>query len=92
MFGKWHCGWLPWFSPLRIGFQQFFGNLDGAIDYFEHIGTLGEDDLFEGETPIKQTGYYTDLVADRAAEYVGQDRDRSYLLRWPAAVDPPSGQ
>jgi arylsulfatase A-like enzyme len=40
MFGKWHCGWLPWFSPLKIGFETFFGNLDGAMDYFTRIDTL----------------------------------------------------
>ncbi len=81
MFGKWHCGWLPWFSPLKAGFQKFFGNLDGAIDYFEHIGTLGEEDLYEGETPIEMVGYYTDLVADRAAEYVQEQRKHPFYLQ-----------
>jgi arylsulfatase A-like enzyme len=70
MFGKWHCGWLPWYSPLKIGFEVFFGNLDGAMDYFTHIGTLGEPDLFEGETPVELEGYYTDLISDRAVDYV----------------------
>jgi arylsulfatase A-like enzyme len=70
MVGKWHCGWMPWFSPLKIGFQEFFGNLDGAVDYFTHIGTLGEPDLWEGEEPIDLDGYYTDLIADRAVDYV----------------------
>ena len=70
MFGKWHCGWLPWYSPLKIGFETFFGNLDGAMDYFTHIGTLGEPDLFEGETPVEKEGYYTDLISDRAVDYV----------------------
>jgi arylsulfatase A-like enzyme len=81
MFGKWHCGWLPWYSPLRIGFQTFFGNLDGAMDYFEHIGTLGEPDLFEGETPVEMTGYYTDLISARAAEWIGTPRDRPFYLQ-----------
>ena len=81
MFGKWHCGWLPWYSPLRIGFQTFFGNLDGAMDYFEHIGTLGEPDLFEGETPVEMTGYYTDLISARAAEWISTPRDRPFYLQ-----------
>ena len=81
MFGKWHCGWLPWYSPLRIGFQTFFGNLDGAMDYFEHIGTLGEPDLWEGETPVELTGYYTDMISERAAEWVGVDRDGPFYLQ-----------
>lgn len=81
MFGKWHCGWLPWYSPLRLGFQTFFGNLDGAIDYFEHLDTLGSPDLYEGETPVSQAGYYTWLLSDRAAEFVSADRDRPFYLQ-----------
>ncbi len=81
MFGKWHCGWLPWYSPLRIGFQTFFGNLDGALDYFEHIGTLGEADLFEGETPVEMTGYYTDLISERAARWIEQPRTQPFYLQ-----------
>lgn len=81
MFGKWHCGWLPWHSPLRIGFDKFFGNLDGALDYFEHIGTLGEPDLFEGETPVEITGYYTDLISEKTAEYIAAERDRPFYVQ-----------
>ena len=81
MFGKWHCGWLPWYSPLRIGFDKFFGNLDGALDYFEHIGTLGEPDLYEGETPVEMTGYYTDIISEKTAEYVAADRDQPFYVQ-----------
>jgi arylsulfatase A-like enzyme len=81
LIGKWHCGWLPWHGPLRAGFQQFFGNLDGAVDYFEHIGTLGEPDLFEGETPVEEAGYYTHLLSDRAAAYVSEPREKPFYLQ-----------
>ena len=81
LFGKWHCGWLPWHGPRRAGFEHFFGNLDGATDYFEHIGTLGEPDLFEGETPVEQAGYYTELLSSRAAEFVVAERDRPFYLQ-----------
>jgi arylsulfatase A-like enzyme len=81
MFGKWHCGWLPWYSPVRAGFQTFFGNLDGAMDYFEHIGTLGEPDLWEGETPVEMTGYYTDMVSERSAEFVADEREQPFYLQ-----------
>lgn len=70
MFGKWHCGYLPWFSPLRIGFETFFGNLDGAMDYFSHIDTAGTPDLYEGETPVEEVGYYTHLVSRRASDFI----------------------
>ncbi|MEV0882168.1 sulfatase-like hydrolase/transferase [Micromonospora echinofusca] len=81
MFGKWHCGWLPWYSPLRIGFQTFYGNFDGAIDYFEHINTIGEADLYEGETSVEEAGYYTSLISDRAAEFVAANRDSPFYLQ-----------
>jgi arylsulfatase A-like enzyme len=81
MFGKWHCGWLPWFSPVRAGFELFFGNLDGAMDYFSHIDTEGRPDLYEGEVPVEQVGYYTDLVADRAVEYLAGRGERPFYLQ-----------
>lgn len=70
MFGKWHCGWLPWFSPVKSGFETFFGNLDGAMDYFSHIDSAGLPDLYEGETPVEEVGYYTHLVTDRVVEFL----------------------
>ena len=81
MFGKWHCGWLPWYSPLRIGFQTFFGNFDGAIDYFEHINTIGEPDLYEGETSVEDGTYYTSLISARAAEYVAANRSGPFYVQ-----------
>jgi arylsulfatase A-like enzyme len=73
LFGKWHLGYLPVFSPLKSGYEVFFGNYGGAIDYFTHKGGVGEnvkEDLFEGETPVHKVGYYTDLLADRAVDYL----------------------
>lgn len=81
MFGKWHCGWLPWFSPLRAGFEEFYGNLDGAMDYFSHIDTAGQPDLYEGETPIEEVGYYTEMVSSRAAQYIRQHGDEPFYVQ-----------
>ena len=82
MFGKWHCGWLPWYSPLKIGFDVFFGNLDGAMDYFNHLDTRGLPDLYEGEAPVELEGYYTWLIADRAAAYVReQTADEPFYMQ-----------
>ncbi|MFD0516857.1 sulfatase-like hydrolase/transferase [Paractinoplanes durhamensis] len=33
MFGKWHCGFLPWFSPLRSGWDEFFGNATALFHF-----------------------------------------------------------
>jgi arylsulfatase A-like enzyme len=81
MFGKWHCGWLPWFSPLKIGYQTFFGNLDGALDYFTHVDTLGLPDLYEGETPVEQEGYYTSLISDRVVDHIASSGDEPFYVQ-----------
>ena len=36
LIGKWHLGWKPEFGPNRHGFDEFFGVLSGAADYFTH--------------------------------------------------------
>ncbi|GIF21583.1 arylsulfatase A-like enzyme [Actinoplanes tereljensis] len=78
MFGKWHCGFLPWFSPLRSGWDEFFGNFSGAVDYYSKVDNSGTLDLYEGEVPAESIEYYTDTIGDRAAEYVR----RSHAVPW----------
>lgn len=84
LFGKWHLGYLPKFSPLKSGYDHFFGNYGGAIDYFTHKPGVGEnvkEDLFEDEVPVHKVGYYTDLIADRAIDYIdNQSPGRPFLL------------
>lgn len=84
LFGKWHLGYLPKYGPLKSGYDVFFGNYGGAIDYFTHKGDVGAsvpEDLYEGEVPVHEAGYYTDLLADRAVDYVGkQDAAKPFFL------------
>lgn len=84
LFGKWHLGALPTFGPLKSGYDVFFGNYGGAIDYFTHkpgVGPNVREDLFEGEVPVHKVGYYTDLLADRAVDYIGQqDAAKPFFL------------
>ena len=84
LIGKWHLGFLPVFSPLKSGYDLFFGNYGGGIDYFTHkagAGAQARDDLYEGEVPVQKVGYYTDLLGDRAVEYIGrQKRGEPFFL------------
>jgi arylsulfatase A-like enzyme len=79
MFGKWHCGFLPWYSPLKSGWDTFFGNLSGAVDYYSKISSNGVD-LYEGEVPTESLGYYTETLAERAAAFVRRKHDGPWLL------------
>ncbi|MFI0480192.1 sulfatase-like hydrolase/transferase [Actinomadura sp. 9N215] len=79
MFGKWHCGFLPWYSPVKSGWDVFFGNLSGAVDYYSKVSGTGVD-LYEGEVPAESLDYYTDTLADRAADFIRRDHDKPWLL------------
>ncbi len=70
LLGKWHLGSLPDYSPLRSGYDHFWGFHGGALDYFAHTGTGHDPDLWDGDLPVVQTGYMTDLIGDRAVSAV----------------------
>jgi len=80
LIGKWHAGFLPDFSPTKSGWDLFFGNFGGGLDYFSKIGTLGEYDLYEGDATYQDLRYYTRILTERAVDYVRRDHDRPWLL------------
>jgi arylsulfatase A-like enzyme len=84
LIGKWHLGFLPHYGPLKSGYDEFFGNYGGALDYFSHRGTgdaqTAPKDLYEGEVPVERAGYYTNLLADRAVEYVRRKHSQPFFL------------
>ena len=78
--GKWHLGYPPHFGPLKSGYQEFFGALSGGMDYFTHRDTAGIHDLFDNETEIHRKGYLTDLITDRAVEFIWRKRREPFFL------------
>lgn len=70
LIGKWHLGFLPKYGPLKSGYDEFFGIMGGYTGYYTHTGDGGEPDLYEGELPVERAGYVTDLLSDRATDYV----------------------
>jgi arylsulfatase A-like enzyme len=84
LVGKWHLGRPPTFGPQKSGYQRFFGNHGGAIDYFTHKPAVGEQvprDLWEGDQPVKREGYYTRILADEASAYIAaRPKDRPFFL------------
>lgn len=80
LFGKWHCGYLPWFSPTRLGWDEFFGNFSGGLDYFSKINSNGDHDLYEDEVEVEDLRYYTEIVTERAVDFIHRDHDAPWLL------------
>jgi len=70
LIGKWHLGYPPHFSPLRSGYEEFFGPMSGGVDYFTHCSFTGAHDLWAGEAELQEPGYLTDLISRRAVDYV----------------------
>ena len=71
LIGKWHLGSLPKYGPLQSGYDEFWGNRGGAIDYFSHGGSSAtEPDLWDGDVRIDDVGYYTDMLAERSLEFL----------------------
>lgn len=72
LIGKWHLGYPPHFSPLRSGYDEFYGIMAGGVDYFRHISGQGDHDLYIDEEEHQEPGYLTDLLSDRAVQFVNR--------------------
>ncbi|HJQ31534.1 MAG TPA: sulfatase-like hydrolase/transferase [Pyrinomonadaceae bacterium] len=80
LVGKWHLGYLPKYGPVKSGFEEFFGIMSGAADFFTHRDANGEGDLFEMEVPVERVGYMTDLLSERAVQYLRRRHDAPFFL------------
>lgn len=80
LIGKWHLGALPRHSPVKNGFDYFFGIHSGAADYISHKGDGRLPDLYENDTPVNQEGYLTDLFSQKAAAFIKQKHNKPFFL------------
>ncbi len=81
LVGKWHLGYPPHFGPRLSGYQEFFGFHSGGTDYFAHTGPRGGKDLWDNETEVEVPGYLTDLLSQRAVDFIErQEADTPFLL------------
>lgn len=75
LVGKWHLGTRPESSPLKFGFDYFYGFTPGAIDYISHSKYF-----FENDRHISQEGYYTDLLEEKAVTLIKSAHAKPYFL------------
>ena len=78
--GKWHLGYEPRFSPLKHGFDHFFGPLGGTADYFHHTEPQGDPMLYLNDKPVQRDGYLTDLITQESVGFIKKHRIVPFFL------------
>ena len=77
--GKWHLGRYMKYHPNNRGFDEYFGFWQyGFMNRYDD-----SDELFDNKTPVEVTGYITDVLTDRAIQFVRQNDKLPYFLYLP---------
>ena len=77
--GKWHLGRYMKYHPNNRGFDEYFGFWQyGFMNRYDD-----SDELFDNKTPVEVTGYITDVLTDRAIQFVRQNGNKPYFLYLP---------
>ena len=100
IFGKWHLGYDPKYSPVHHGFERFRGFVSGNIDYISHYDRMETPDWWDGTKRIKEPGYLTHLLTEHAVTYIREHKDEPFCLYVPhgavhspiQAPDSPAGR
>ncbi|MEW6306656.1 MAG: sulfatase [Verrucomicrobiota bacterium] len=82
-FGKWHLGYPDDYNPTRHGFDEYFGELLGHADYYKHAYYDGTYALRDGLKPVKMEGYLTDLLNQRATQFIRKHAKEPFFLYVP---------
>ncbi len=93
-FGKWHLGFSKDQQPNNRGFDYFYGFLSGGRSYFyvpkKDDSTGSKNGLRENNKQVAFSGYLTDVLGNKAAEYIRQNKHQPFFMYWaPNAVHTP---
>ena len=88
MVGKWHLGHADKkYWPQNRGFDHFYGNVVGEVDYFtrERGGVI---DWQRDGTFLKEDGYYTTLIGNEAVKIIDDHDTSTPLFLYVASLAP----
>jgi arylsulfatase A-like enzyme len=74
LVGKWHVGLGPECHPLKRGFDEFFGFLDGAHSYFEATA------IQRNGQPVQVMDYTTDAFGREASSFIDRHQKQPWFL------------
>jgi arylsulfatase A-like enzyme len=88
MVGKWHLGHADKkFWPQNRGFDHFYGNLVGEVDYFTK-DRGGLTDWQRNGQFFKEDGYVTRLIGDEAVKLIGEQDGKQPFFLYFASLAP----
>lgn len=89
IFGKWHLGLSPHFSPLKNGFDEYFG-IPYSNDNSKYHPTLAEVmpplPLYDGDRVIEtdpDQSQFTRRLTERAVDFIRRNSERPFFLYVP---------
>lgn len=84
LIGKWHLGHTHETTPLRQGFDYFFGHLGGCIDNYSHFfywNGPNRHDLWRNDTEVYENGkFFPDLMVDEALQWIDGEQEKPFFL------------
>jgi arylsulfatase A-like enzyme len=80
LFGKWHHGKprggkAQYVHPMDQGFDEFFGYTDAGKAWEKFPSTI-----WDGRREVSVSGYFDDLVSDRARDFVNLHKTQPFFL------------
>ncbi len=89
MFGKWHLGLSPYFSPLKNGFDEWLG-IPYSNDNTKYHPVLFDSmpplPLFDGDTVIEEDpdqSLFTRRLTERAVQFIEKHKEQPFFLYVP---------
>ena len=84
LVGKWHLGEGERQSPLRHGFDYFFGHRNGCIDNYSHYfywSGPNIHDLYRNEEEVYYPGrYFPDLIVEETCKIIETERTEPFFI------------
>jgi arylsulfatase A-like enzyme len=90
--GKWHLGSHPALHPVKRGFDEFFGFVDGGHQYFPQNWTINDitqtknqndgykTKLLKGTQPVEESEYLTDALSREAVSFIDRNAKKPFFL------------
>jgi len=78
--GKWHLGRMKHFHPQSRGFDEFYGVLGGAREYFASTSDRVDQRVLRGQQAVGFKGYMTDVLGQEAEQFIERNSESPFFL------------